>query len=81
MVFDQIKDKVKLFFVNYQKILIAENDKTNEAFFKQINIDPSDTFKKIETDLNKIKHENENVNEKNFKKLYKSIFTINAELR
>jgi hypothetical protein len=81
MVFDEIKDKVKLFFVNYQKILLAENEKTNEGVFKQIGMNPCETFKNLETNLNIIKHDNENVNEKNFKKLYNSIFTLNAELR
>ena len=81
MMFDQIKEKIGVFFINYEKIILSEFDKKNEIFFKKFNLNPKEIFKKIEEDLIKIKSENENVNPKNFKKIYTSIFTLNSELR
>ena len=73
--------KINNFFDNYKRILLFENSTKNEIELEKLNFKPKESLTKIQEKLNEIKLNSKNINEKNFKSIYKETFKLNADLR
>lgn len=76
-----MRDKMHVFFDNFEKIILFENSKKLKEFSKEINFNPNEDLSKMEKTLCQIKMENENVTVETFRDLYTLIHQTNQQIR
>ena len=77
----QMKNKIQMFFENFETIIQFQNSKMLQEYSDQFNLNPMEDLTKMENILLQIKTENENVTVENFQELYNLIHKTNLEIR
>lgn len=78
---EMTRDKINLFFENYEKIIEKNNKIQVTEFLKKIQLEPKTELSKLEDTLSHIKKKNEGVTVENFKEIYNMILRTNADIR
>ena len=76
-----MRDKMHVFFENFEKIILFENSKKLKEYSKELDFNPNQELSNMEKILLQIKMENENVTVESFKDLYTLIHQTNQEIR